>query len=359
MSTRQFGEPIARNADAALLRGEGSFIDDIDLPGVLHAAFARSMVARARIRSVDVSAAEAVDGVVKVYTCDNIGALDAPLPLLIPAPDLTHPKTQRPLARDDVFYVGQCIAMVVAVNRYIAEDAVRLIDIDYDPLPVEMDLEKAVEDNAPHVHPDVPNNTAGSFCVETGDTDAAFAQAEHITRVKIRLERSTAAPLECRAIAARWEAVTGELTVWDGTQATLSVRGGLASLFRIDEDKVRVIAPNVGGGFGQKIMMFHPRRSAGAAGLDGARAPGQVHRGQGRELHRRLPGAHADPHPRNRGHEGRPRNRPQGRLPARHRGVHSLRHRGRPGELDLDRGPPTASRISGSRSVQSICRWCR
>ena len=104
----------------------------------------------------------------------------------------------------------------------------------------------------------MPNNTAGSFCVETGDTDAAFAEAEHITRVKIRLERSTAAPLECRAIAARWEAVTGELTVWDGTQATLSVRGGLASLFRIDEDKVRVIAPNVGGGFGQKIMMFHP-----------------------------------------------------------------------------------------------------
>ena len=258
MSTRQFGEPIARNADAALLRGEGSFIDDIDLPGALHAAFARSMVARAKIRAIDISAAEALDGVVKVYTCDNIGALDAPLPLLIPAPDLTHPKTQRPLARDDVFYVGQCIAMVVAVDRYVAEDAVRLIDIDYDPLPVEMDLEKAVEDGAPLIHPDVPNNTAGSFRVETGDTDAAFAEAEHITRVKIRLERSTAAPMECRAIAARWEAVTGELTVWDGTQATLSVRGGLASLFRIDEDKVRVIAPNVGGGFGQKIMMFHP-----------------------------------------------------------------------------------------------------
>ncbi|MDD9993862.1 MAG: xanthine dehydrogenase family protein molybdopterin-binding subunit, partial [Rhodospirillales bacterium] len=127
MSTRQFGEPIARNADAALLCGEGSFIDDIDLPGALHAAFARSMFARAKIRAIDTSAAESLDGVVKVYTCDNIGALDAPLPLLIPAPDLTHPKTQRPLARDDVFYVGQCIAMVVAVDRYVAEDAVRLI----------------------------------------------------------------------------------------------------------------------------------------------------------------------------------------------------------------------------------------
>ena len=258
MSTRQFGERIERNADAALLRGEGSFIDDIDLPDALHAAFVRSTVARARIRSVDISEAEALDGVVKVYTCDTIGALDAELPLLIPNPDLTHPKTQRPLARDDVFYVGQCIAMVVAVDRYVAEDAVRLIDIDYDPLPVEMDLEKAVEDGAPLVHPDVPNNTTGRFRVETGDTDAAFAEAEHITRLKIRVERSTAAPLECRAIAARWEAVTGELTVWDSTQSTLSVRGGLASVLRIDENKIRVIAPNVGGGFGQKIMMFHP-----------------------------------------------------------------------------------------------------
>ena len=191
MSTRRFGERIARNADAALLRGEGSFIDDIELPGALHAAFARSTVARAKLRSVDVSAAEALDGVVRVYTCENIGALDAPLPLLIPAPDLTHPKTQRPLARDDVFYVGQCIAMVVAVDRYVAEDAVRLIEIDYDPLPVEMDLEKAVMDDAPRVHPDVPNNVAGRFCVETGDTDAAFAAAEHVTRIR---SGSSAAP---------------------------------------------------------------------------------------------------------------------------------------------------------------------
>ena len=258
MSTRQFGEPIERNADPALLRGEGSFIDDIDLPGALHVAFARSTVARARILSADTSAAEALDGVVKVYTCDSIGALDAPLPLLIPNPDLTHPRTQRPLARDDVFYAGQCIAMVVAVDRYVAEDAVRLVDVDYDPLPVEMDLEKAVEDDAPTVHPDVPNNVAGKFRVETGDPDAAFAEAEHITRIRIRLERSTAAPMECRAIAARWEAVTGELTVWDSTQSTLSVRGALATVLQIDEDKVRVIAPNVGGGFGQKIMMFYP-----------------------------------------------------------------------------------------------------
>ena len=258
MSTMQFGERIARNADPALLRGEGSFIDDIDLPGALHAAFVRSTVARARIGAIDTAAAEALDGVVAVYTCDDIGDLDVELPLLIPHPDLTHPRTQRPLARGDVYYVGQCIAMVVAVDRYVAEDAARLVEVDYEPLPVEMDIEKAARPGAPLVHADVPENVAGRFLVETGDTDDAFARAEHVTRLKVRIDRSTAAPLECRAMAARWDDVTGELTVWDSTQATLSVRGGLASLFGIDEDRIRVIAPNVGGGFGQKIMMFQP-----------------------------------------------------------------------------------------------------
>ena len=259
MSTRQFGEPVQRNADPALLKGEGAFIDDISLPGALHAAFVRSEHARARIRSIDISAAESLPDVVAVYTADTIGALDVELPMLIPHPCITSGgKTQRPLARDDVFYAGQCIAMVVAVDRYAAEDACSVIEVAYEPLPVELDLEKAVADGAPPVHDDIPNNVAAHFVQESGDADAAFAAAEHTTTVRVRLERSTAAPLECRAIAARWDGVSGELTVWDSTQATISVRGGLASLFDIDEDRIRVIAPNVGGGFGQKIMMFHP-----------------------------------------------------------------------------------------------------
>ena len=259
MSTRQFGEPVQRNADPSLLKGEGAFIDDISLPGALHAAFVRSQHARAKIRSIDISAAEAMPDVVAVYTADNIGALDVELPMLIPHPCITAGgKTQRPLARDDVFYAGQCIAMVVAVDRYAAEDACSLIEVDYEPLPVELDLEKAIADGAPPVHDDIPNNIAAHFVQESGDADAAFARAEHTTTVRVRLERSTAAPMECRAVAARWDGVSGELTVWDSTQATISVRGGLASLFDIDEDRIRVIAPNVGGGFGQKIMMFHP-----------------------------------------------------------------------------------------------------
>ena len=156
MSTRQFGEPVQRNADPALLKGEGAFIDDISLPGALHAAFVRSQHARARIRSIDISAAEALPDVVAVYTADNIGDLDVELPLLIPHPCIVAGgKTQRPLARDDVFYAGQCIAMVVAVDRYTAEDACAAIEVEYEPLAVELDLEKAIADGAPLVHDDI------------------------------------------------------------------------------------------------------------------------------------------------------------------------------------------------------------
>lgn len=258
MSTRQFGARIERNIDAKLLRGEGAFVDDIPLAQPLHAAFVRSPFARARIAGINTTAAERHPGVAAVYTCDNIGELDIKMPLLIPHPSMEHPQTQRPLARGDVYYVGQTVAMVVAVNRYVAEDAAALVDVDYDPLDVEIDLEKTVLPGAPLVHDDAPNNVAAHFVQVSGKPDEAFAAAEHITKIRVQVDRSTAAPMECRAVAAVWDAVSEELTVWDGTQAPISLRGGLASILKLDEDKVRVIAPNVGGGFGQKIMMFHP-----------------------------------------------------------------------------------------------------
>jgi aerobic carbon-monoxide dehydrogenase large subunit len=258
MSTRTFGARIERNIDPKLLRGEGAFVDDIPLTNALHAAFLRSPVARARIRSIDVSAARNYPGVAEVYTCDNIGPLDMAMPLLIPHPSMKNPKTQRPLARDAVYYVGQTIAMVVAVDRYTAEDAAALIEVDFEHLPVEMDLKDALRDGAPLVHADVPNNLAAHFIQISGDPDGAFARAEHFTKIEVQVDRSTAAPMECRAVAARFDAVSGELTVWDGTQAPISVRGGLASIFQLDEDKVRVIAPDVGGGFGQKVLLFYP-----------------------------------------------------------------------------------------------------
>ena len=258
MSTRTFGARIERNIDPKLLRGEGAFVDDIPLTSTLHAAFLRSPLARARVKTLDITAARNHPGVAAVYTCDNIGPLDTPMPLLIPHPSMKNPKTQRPLARGDVYYVGQTIAMVVAVDRYVAEDAAALIEVEFEPLAVEMDMAEALKDGAPLVHPDVPNNLAAHFVQTSGDPDAAFARAEHITRIRVQVDRSTAAPMECRAVAARWDTVSGELTVWDGTQAPISVRGGLASIFQLDEDKVRVIAPDVGGGFGQKVLLFYP-----------------------------------------------------------------------------------------------------
>jgi CO/xanthine dehydrogenase Mo-binding subunit len=258
MSTRVFGQRIERNVDPKLLRGEGAYVDDIPLTGALHVAFLRSPIARGRIQSIDVTAARNYPGVAAVYTSDNIGPLDMTMPLLIPHPSMNKPKTQRPLAKDEVFYVGQTIAMVVAVDRYVAEDAVALIEIEFENLPVEMDMDAAVADGAPLVHADVPNNIAAHFIQTSGDPDAAFKRAEHFTKIKVQVDRSTAAPMECRAVAARWDDVSGELTVWDGTQAPISVRGGLASILQLDEDKVRVIAPDVGGGFGQKVLLFYP-----------------------------------------------------------------------------------------------------
>jgi aerobic carbon-monoxide dehydrogenase large subunit len=258
MSTRMFGARVERNIDPKLLKGEGAFVDDIPLAGALHAAFARSVHARARIRAIDAAAARKHPGVVAVYTASDIGDLDITMPLSIPHPSMVNPKTQRPLAREEVFYVGQTIAMVVAVDRYVAEDAAGLIAVDYEPLPVEIDLEKAVADGAPLVHTDAPNNVAAHFVQVSGKPDEAFAKADHVTRISVQVDRSTAAPMECRAVAAAWDEVSGELTVWDGTQAPISVRGGLASILKLDEDKVRVIAPDVGGGFGQKVLLFYP-----------------------------------------------------------------------------------------------------
>ena len=258
MSTRAFGARVQRNIDPQLLKGQGAFVDDIPLTGALHVAFVRSPFARARINSIDVSAARGHPGVAAVYTADDIGALDREMPLLIPHPSMKDARTQRPLARGDVYYVGQTVAMVVAADRYTAEDAAMLVDVDYEPLPVEIDLEKAITDEAPLVHATHPNNVAAHFVQVSGDPDNAVKGAEHVTRIRVQVDRSTAAPMECRAVAATFDRVSGELTVWDGTQAPISVRGGLASILQIDEDKVRVIAPHVGGGFGQKVLLFYP-----------------------------------------------------------------------------------------------------
>jgi carbon-monoxide dehydrogenase large subunit len=256
MTTRWFGARVPRVEDDRLLRGNGRFTDDID-EGALESVLVRSHLAHARIKSVDVSAARALPGVVAVYLAADLPFGETDLPILIPHPNLTHGRSQRCLASDVVRYVGEAIAFVVAESRAIAEDAADLVEIDYEPLPVVITPEVAAE--AKHlVHDDVPGNVAAEMLQEVGDVEKAMATAPHRRQLKLRFERGAANPMEARAVWARWSESEHRLTVYDSTQSPTSIRGGLAVLFGLPESNVDVIAPDVGGGFGPKIMLFYP-----------------------------------------------------------------------------------------------------
>ena len=252
------GAASRRNEDPRLLRGLGCFVADVSPAGVLHAACVRSVHARARIRSIDTARARAQRGVHLVLTAAELGPLNQPTPLLIPHPELTHARTPHPLAVDEVRYVGEPIALVVADDRYLAEDAARLVDVDYEPLPAVVELDGAGSEHAPRVHADVPGNRAARVAQRVGDPDAAFARAAHVFRERLAIERSCGSPLETRGVVADYDARTGMLRTWISTQAPLPIKNGLARLFGLPEFKVEVIAPDVGGGFGTKIMLFYP-----------------------------------------------------------------------------------------------------
>ena len=256
MTTRWFGERVQRREDARLLRGAGRFTDDVG-EQALEGCFVRSPYAHARVLTVDASAARRHPGVHAVYTARDLPFGERDLPLLIPHPALTHGRTQRCLAGSTVRYAGEAVAFVVADNRYVAEDAADLVEVEYEPLPVVWPLEAAAEARA-LVHDDVPGNVAAELTQESGDVDRALAIASHRRRFRFRYERGAAAPLEARATWARWEAHEGRLTMYDSTQSPTSIRGGLAVLFGLPESSVEVIAPDVGGGFGPKIMLFYP-----------------------------------------------------------------------------------------------------
>jgi carbon-monoxide dehydrogenase large subunit len=255
VTTRWFGARVQRVEDDRLLRGNGHFTDDIS-EGALESYLVRSPFAHARIKSIDVSAARALPGVVAVYVAADLPFGQTDLPILIPHPNLTHGRTQRCLASTVVRYVGEAVAFVVAENRYIAEDAADLVEVDYEPLPVVITPEASAK--AQHlVHHDVPGNVAAELLQEVGDVKAALARAPHRKNLRLRFERGAAAPMEGRAVWARWSETEHRLTVYDSTQSPTSIRGGLAVLFGLPESDVDVIAPDVGGGFGPKIMLFY------------------------------------------------------------------------------------------------------
>jgi aerobic carbon-monoxide dehydrogenase large subunit len=262
VATRNFGAPIRRNEDARLLRGQALFVDDVELPGMLHAAFLRSNLAHATIRSIDVSAARAREGVVAVYTAEDLGGYWAPGPLLVPPPPIAglifNQRTQVPLAKGKVRHVGEPLAVVLAQSRYLAEDALADIAVELDPLPAVVDLEKAGTETSASVHEDVRGNIAAHVRQSRGNYAAALARADRIIARRFRYDHGASSPIETRGIVANWDARGNQLTVWDTTQGPVFLRNGLAAMLGLNERQVRVIAPFVGGGFGPKIMLFYP-----------------------------------------------------------------------------------------------------
>lgn len=255
------GASVPRLEDGRLLSGKGLFVDDIVLPRMLYAAILRSPHAHARIVSIDKSGAERLDGVAAVYTAEDLGPLNGPLPPSItPLPQYPIPymKTHYALAKDKVRYVGEPIAMVVAEDKYVARDALELISVEYDPLEPVVDVERAIQPGSPLVHDDVPNNIAARHRVRVGDVSEAFRRADLVIEQRIVFNRGAGASIETRGVVAHYDEKSGYLTVWDSTQAPIPIRNGLAKLFGIPENRVRVIAPDVGGGFGPKIMLFYP-----------------------------------------------------------------------------------------------------
>jgi aerobic carbon-monoxide dehydrogenase large subunit len=248
--------PVRRNEDPRLLRGMGSFVDDIDPPGVLHAAILRSPYGHAHIGKIDTSRARRHTGVRAVYTAADLGDFNQPAPLVVPHPNLTHGRTQRPLAVGKVCYIGEAVAIVIGEDRYTAEDGVGLIDVDWEPLPAVVDFRVAAEPGQPLVHQDVPHNVAARLEQVVGDPDGAFRDAAYVFEEHLLIERSCGSPIETRGVVAVFDPLQQSLTVWDATQAPLTIKNGLANMLGLPEFKVEVIAPDVGGGFGTKIMMF-------------------------------------------------------------------------------------------------------
>jgi aerobic carbon-monoxide dehydrogenase large subunit len=257
VTTQWFGERVERREDERLVRGAGRFLDDAG-HDALAAAFVRSPYAHARITGVDVSDALDVDGLVGVYTWDDLpGRLADPLPLLIPHPDLTHPRTQHALARGEVNHVGEAVAMVVAVDRYVAEDAADRIVVHYEPLPAVVGLDAARAGDR-LVHEDVPGNVAAVSTQELGDAAAAIAAAPHVLELDLAMERSLSSPLEGRGVHARWDDEDGRLRLRTSTQTSTGVRAAVANILGLPDVAVDVITPDVGGGFGTKVVHPYP-----------------------------------------------------------------------------------------------------
>ena len=243
------GKPIVRREDPRFLTGQAAFVDDVKLPGMLHAAFLRSPHPHARLQSIDAVEATAIPGVVAVFTFDDFAEHAKPIPVrLYPLPGL-EPFLQYPLAQDKVRYVGEPVAMVVAESRYVAEDALDAIEVTYEPLPAVVDLEESLRDQV-IIHEGTGTNLAAHFTVSTGDVEAAFRTADYTRKERFKTHRHTGNPLETRGLIAEYDAGIDELTLWGETKVPHFNREVLSSLLEFPTEKIHFIEQDVGGGFG-------------------------------------------------------------------------------------------------------------
>jgi len=251
---------VPRREDPRLLRGEGRFVDDIKLSGMLHAAFVRSPHAHARIRAIRTEPARRLPGVAHVYTVADLTRWLAPLPLFGAVPPglaariqvTMRQVPQSAMCGDTARHVGEIVAMVLARSRAIAEDACELVEVDYEPLPPVTDMVAGAEPTAPVIHEAWGSNVATEFTAGFGDMQAAFATADVKVRERFDVQRYVGMPIETRGVVAQWDQRDQTLTTWNGTQVVHFIQQGIMKALRLPAHKVRVIAPDVGGGFGTK-----------------------------------------------------------------------------------------------------------
>ncbi|HLK36308.1 MAG TPA: molybdopterin cofactor-binding domain-containing protein, partial [Polyangiaceae bacterium] len=241
------GTSLLRLEDGPLLRGTARFIDDLKPSGCLHVALLRSPLASARIRSVDLEAARRAPGVVAAYAAPDLAGRCSPLLVHLTTPGALTP--DRPiLAEGRVRFAGEVVAAVVADTRYRAEDALEAVELDLEPLPVVGTFEEAMADGAPLVHDSVPSNRYFLAHRSFGDVDAAFAQADLVVAGRVTHPRVSAAPMEGRGVVASPDGSGGVVT-WSSTQAPHIVKHAIAECLGLDDARVRVVSPDVGGGF--------------------------------------------------------------------------------------------------------------
>ncbi len=255
MGAKMMGARVPRLEDPRLLRGQASFVDDLRIPGILHAAVLRSPHAHARIRKVDLSAVRAAPGVVDAFCLGDIWQNPPTIPVVVDVPSLL-PCAQYPLAREIVRYVGEPVAIVVASDRARAEEALEAAEVEYDPLPVLSDANQARAVGAQLLHATAPGNVVARWTQGFGNVKAAFQEADHVVRDHLRMQRYTGVPLETRGILASPDPVSGELTIWASGQWPHTARRITAAMLGMEERRIRCILPDVGGGFGVKCDIY-------------------------------------------------------------------------------------------------------